>query len=74
VRPVQSTNSYTNKSILKGNKKDYLEFGSSTVILIFEHGRTYFLDDLLKNIASGMETYVLMGEEAATILKQWQIT
>ncbi|MDR1891141.1 MAG: archaetidylserine decarboxylase [Puniceicoccales bacterium] len=56
------------KSTLKGDEKGYFEFGGSTVILIFENGRIQFSDDILENTASGMETYVLMGDEVATIL------
>ncbi|MDR2779099.1 MAG: archaetidylserine decarboxylase [Puniceicoccales bacterium] len=56
------------KPALKGSEKGYFEFGGSTVILIFENGRIQFSDDILENTASGMETYVLMGDEIATIL------
>jgi phosphatidylserine decarboxylase len=56
------------KSALKGNEKGYFEFGGSTVIAIFQNGRIQFSDDILENTASGMETYVLMGDESAPIL------
>ncbi|MDR2776576.1 MAG: archaetidylserine decarboxylase [Puniceicoccales bacterium] len=56
------------KPTLKGEEKGYFEFGGSTVILIFENGRVQFSDDILENTASGVETYVLMGDEVATII------
>ncbi|MDR2603380.1 MAG: archaetidylserine decarboxylase [Puniceicoccales bacterium] len=56
------------KPVLKGDEKGYFEFGGSTVILIFENGRVQFSDDILENTASGVETYVLMGDEVATII------
>ncbi|MDR0742544.1 MAG: archaetidylserine decarboxylase [Puniceicoccales bacterium] len=56
------------KTTLKGEEKGYFEFGGSTVILIFENGRVQFSDDILENTASGIETYVLMGDEVATII------
>ncbi|MDR1232715.1 MAG: archaetidylserine decarboxylase [Puniceicoccales bacterium] len=56
------------RSALKGDEKGYFEFGGSTVILIFENGRVQFSDDILENTASGVETYVLMGDEVATII------
>ncbi|MDR2432879.1 MAG: archaetidylserine decarboxylase [Puniceicoccales bacterium] len=56
------------KPALKGDEKGYFEFGGSTVILIFENGRVQFSDDILENTASGVETYVLMGDEVATII------
>ncbi|MDR1413773.1 MAG: archaetidylserine decarboxylase [Puniceicoccales bacterium] len=55
-------------SALKGEEKGYFEFGGSTVILIFEKGRIRFAEDVLENTSRGMETYVLMGDEIATIL------
>jgi phosphatidylserine decarboxylase len=55
------------KSVLKGEEKGYFEYGGSTVISIFESGRVKFSEDVLKNTAHGMETYVLMGDEIATI-------
>jgi phosphatidylserine decarboxylase len=56
------------KSALKGSEKGYFEYGGSTVISIFESGRVKFSDDILENTAQGVETYVLMGDEIATIL------
>ncbi|MDR2629174.1 MAG: archaetidylserine decarboxylase [Puniceicoccales bacterium] len=56
------------KPTLKGEEKGYFEFGGSTVILIFENGCVQFSDDILENTASGVETYVLMGDEVATII------
>ncbi|MDR2737992.1 MAG: phosphatidylserine decarboxylase [Puniceicoccales bacterium] len=53
---------------LKGSEKGYFECGGSAVILIFEVGRIKFSDDVLANTAQGTETYVLMGDEIATIL------
>ncbi|MDR1401857.1 MAG: phosphatidylserine decarboxylase [Puniceicoccales bacterium] len=56
------------KPALKGQEKGYFKFGGSTVILIFEKGRVKFSADVLDNTSRGMETYVLMGDEIATIL------
>jgi phosphatidylserine decarboxylase len=61
------------KPVLKGDEKGYFEFGGSMVILIFENGRVQLSDDILENTASGVETDVLMGNEVATIISQWQI-
>jgi phosphatidylserine decarboxylase len=58
----------TYKLALKGAEKGYFEFGGSTVILIFEHGRVQFSDDVLENTARGVETYILMGDEIGVIL------
>jgi phosphatidylserine decarboxylase len=54
---------------LKGEEKGYFECGGSAVILIFERGRIKFSDDVLENTGHGTETYVLMGDEIATIVK-----
>jgi phosphatidylserine decarboxylase len=59
-----------NAQTLKGMEKGYFAFGGSTVILIFEQGRIKFSDDLLENSANGVETYVLMGDEVATIANE----
>ena len=56
------------KEVLKGDEKGYFEFGGSTVILIFENGRVRFSEDLLENTSNGLETYVLMGDEVASII------
>jgi phosphatidylserine decarboxylase len=55
------------KSVLKGEEKGYFEFGGSTVITIFEKGRVKFSEDVLENTARGTETYILTGDEIATI-------
>jgi phosphatidylserine decarboxylase len=60
----------THKQTLKGAEKGYFELGGSTVILIFEHGRVQFSEDILENTAKGIETYVLMGDEIGTINSQ----
>ncbi|MDR3144402.1 MAG: phosphatidylserine decarboxylase [Puniceicoccales bacterium] len=56
------------KPSLKCEEKGYFEFGGSTVILMFEKGRVKFSDDIVENTGRGMETYILMGDEVATIL------
>jgi phosphatidylserine decarboxylase len=53
---------------LGGTEKGYFGFGGSTVISIFEKERVKFSNDILDNTANGVETYVLMGDEVATIL------
>ncbi|MDR1255736.1 MAG: archaetidylserine decarboxylase [Puniceicoccales bacterium] len=52
---------------IKGSEKGYFQFGGSTVILLFEKGRVKFSDDLLANTQDGIETYVLMGDQIATM-------
>ncbi|MDE6432313.1 MAG: archaetidylserine decarboxylase, partial [Opitutales bacterium] len=55
------------KKALKGQEKGYFEFGGSTVLLLFEHEKVKFADDILENTMNGIETYVLMGDSIATV-------
>lgn len=55
------------KQVLKGEEKGYFQFGGSTIITFFEPKKISFSEDLLMNTSRGLETYVLMGDEIATI-------
>ncbi len=54
--------------VLKGQEKGYFEFGGSTILLLFEHGKIKFDNDLIDNTLNGIETYVLMGDSIANIV------
>lgn len=45
----------------KGQEKGYFLFGGSTVIWLFQAGRIRLSDDLIKNSAAGIETWVPLG-------------
>jgi len=49
-------------NITKGEELGYMQFGGSTIVLIFESGQATFDADLTYNTAMGVETHVLMGE------------
>jgi len=51
----------------RGEEKGYFIFGGSTVILMGEKGKWIPDEDLLKNTAKGMETFVRLGDHIATI-------
>ena len=55
-----------NIAVGKGTEKGYFAFGGSTVILLFERNKVKFSEDILKNTANGLETYVLMGDLIGT--------
>jgi phosphatidylserine decarboxylase len=67
VESIQQT-FVSKKTALKGDEAGDFGFGRSTVVLIFKNGRVQLSDAILKNTASGLETYVLMGDEVATII------
>lgn len=50
-----------------GAEKGYFLFGGSTVILLGEKGRWSPSQDILTNTNNGIETYLELGEEVATL-------
>ena len=50
------------RRVPKGARKGYFEVGGSTVVLLFRPGAIEFDRDLAERSASGLETYVRMGE------------
>lgn len=55
-----------NSKVQKGDEKGYFAFGGSTLVLLFENGKTQFEKDLIANTQKGLETTVKMGETIAT--------
>ena len=53
---------YTGKSVYKGDEKGYFKFGGSTVVLLFEKNKIRLDDDLLRNTLKGYETEIKEGE------------
>lgn len=51
-----------NTSLHKGDEMGYFAFGGSTVVILFESNSITIDQDLIKNTAAGMETYIKMGE------------
>lgn len=49
----------------KGDEKGYFLFGGSTVVVCGEQGRWTPSADMLKNTASGIETYIQLGDAVA---------
>ncbi len=47
----------------KGQEKGYFLFGGSTVIWLFQAGSIRLSDDLIKNSAAGLETWVPLGDK-----------
>ena len=48
--------------VSRGAHKGVFELGASIVVLVFEPGTIRLDDDLCRNTASGLETFVRMGE------------
>lgn len=46
----------------KGDEKGYFSFGGSSIVMLFEHGRIQFDQDLLEASQKKMEMRVLMGQ------------
>ncbi|MCD8483564.1 MAG: phosphatidylserine decarboxylase [Verrucomicrobia bacterium] len=58
---IQQT--YTPQSaVRKGAEKGYFAFGGSAVMTIFPKNTLILADDLVRNSASGIETYARMGD------------
>lgn len=55
------------KTHSRGDEKGYFLFGGSTVILLGEKGKWSPSDDILSNTNDGIETYLNLGEEVATL-------
>jgi len=55
-----------NKPFSRGEEKGYFLFGGSTVIVLGEKGLWKPSEDILKNTAEGIETYVQLGDEIGT--------
>lgn len=49
-------------TITKGEELGFMQFGGSTVVLLFQAGKVQFDADLTYNSAKKVETHVLMGE------------
>jgi len=49
-------------TITKGEELGFMQFGGSTVVLLFQAGKVEFDADLIYNSAKKVETHVLMGE------------
>lgn len=54
---------YSGKTVEKGQEKGYFKFGGSTVVLLFEKNKIKMDDDLVKNSLNGFETEVKQGEK-----------
>ena len=52
----------------KMDEKGYFKFGGSTVVLLFEHGRVRFCEDLVVNSDDGKETLIKVGQPLATAI------
>lgn len=48
--------------VKKGQEKGYFEFGGSTIVLLFQHGKVRLDYDLVENSENDYETIVRMGE------------
>ena len=57
-----------NKNFMRGEEKGYFLFGGSTVIVLGEKGAWKPSEDISKNTAKGIETYLHLGQEVATKL------
>ncbi len=51
-----------NEPYAKGDEKGYFSFGGSCLVLLFEHGRIQFDQDLLEASQKNMETRCLLGQ------------
>ncbi|HBP19747.1 MAG TPA: phosphatidylserine decarboxylase, partial [Planctomycetes bacterium] len=51
--------------VSRGEEKGTFHFGGSTVVLLAERGRLRLDEDLVRNSAEGIETYVRMGTRIA---------
>ena len=60
--------SYKSSKFKRGEEKGYFLFGGSTVIVIGEKGKWSPSEDMLKNTAKGIETYIKLGDEVAVSL------
>jgi len=56
-----------NTDVRAGDEKGYFQFGGSTVILLFEHGKVTFDKELIENTENNYETYIKMGERIGKI-------
>lgn len=54
--------------VQKGKPKGWFEFGGSSVITLFEHGRINLSEDLLKVSAEGVELYARVGDTMGHIV------
>ena len=59
-------NTCTSGHVEKMDEKGYFKFGGSTVVLLFEHGRVRFYEDLVVNSDVGKETLIKVGQPLAT--------
>jgi len=60
---VQNYKSDTN--VTKGQEKGWFLFGGSTVVMLFEEGKTQIDSDIISNTRKGFETSIKMGEQIA---------
>jgi phosphatidylserine decarboxylase len=51
---------------VKGDESGYFQFGGSSIILLFQHGKIEIDPDLIRNTQDHLETSVKMGEHVAT--------
>ena len=54
-----------NKPFMRGEEKGYFLFGGSTVVILGEKGAWKPAEDIIKNTADGIETYVKLGDLVA---------
>lgn len=54
-------------TVEKGEEKGFFKFGGSTCIMFFEKDAIHFDEDLVKYSEFGLETYVKMGEQIASV-------
>lgn len=54
-------NQVSEAEALKGEEKGYFSFGGSCIVLLFEHGRIQFDEDLIFNSSKYLETRALYG-------------
>lgn len=57
------------QSFKRGDEKGYFLFGGSTVIVLGEKGKWKPSEDILENTREGVETYLKLGDEIASIQK-----
>lgn len=57
------------KPCYKGQEKGFFEFGGSTIIMLFEHSRIAFDEDLLKASHDSLEVKGLMGDSLGVAIE-----
>jgi len=60
---------YSKKTVKKGDPKGYFKFGGSSVVLIFNKNRIKMDADILLNTKKGYETTIFAGEKIGKMLK-----